>query len=261
MNTSNTQADRLRELLEFAQQSALLRANPIPDIARYGIFHEYEHAIANLPGLAFNKGTADDEDEIWLAIKRLQETPAPQPESILLKTWSDIPNSPFKEPTLRSHVEIQILINIGALPSRKTNAGFDPKQLMAFTSFERKKTVEEQFKVYIENIWKPWAAEEKRRRKTISLYARLFTLKQQLEGGIFDAQIEFVWGSGVAAWNMAGTQVVYPLVTRLVELSLNETTMEIEVRPRDIDPRIELDVYSIMNKGNRAAFNIMINLM
>jgi len=244
MNTSNTQADRLRELLEFAQQSALLRASPIPDIARYGIFHEYEHAIADLPGLVFNKGTSDDEDEIWLVINRLQESAAPHPESILLKTWIDLTNNPSKEPTLRSHVEIQTLINIGALPSRKTNPDFDPKQLMAFTAFERKKTVDEQFKAYTENVWKPWAAEEKRRRKAISLYVKLFTLKQQLEGGIIDAQIELVWGSGVAVWNMAGTQVVYPLVTRLVELSLNESTMEIEVRPRDIDPQVELDIYS-----------------
>src|SRR3990170_2865083 len=246
MNTSNTQADRLRQLLEFAQQSALLRASPISDIARYGIFHEYEHAIADLPGLAFNKGT-DSEDEIWLLIDRLIESPAPQPESILLKTWSDITNSPYKEPILRSHVEIKALINIGALYIPKNKPNFDPKQLMAFPAFDRKKAVEEQFKAYTENVWKPWAAEEKRRRKTISLYSKLFTLKQQLEGGIVDAQIELVWGSGVAVWNMAVTQVVYPLVTRLVELSLNELTMEIEVRPRDIDPRVELDIYSVQD--------------
>jgi hypothetical protein len=83
MNTSNMQADRLRELLEFAQQSALLRASPIPDIARYGIYHKYENAIADLPGLAFNKGAADGVDEIWVVIERLQESPVPQPESYL----------------------------------------------------------------------------------------------------------------------------------------------------------------------------------
>lgn len=245
MNSSTTQADRLRELLEFAQQSALLRASPIPDITRYGIFHEFEHAISCLPGLAFNRGSADGEEEIWLVIERLQEAPVPQPESILLKTWIESTNNPAKEPTLRSHVEIQALIEIGAFSTPKDTSNFDPRQLMALSSFDQKKAVEEQFKAYIENVWKLWAAEEKRRRRTISLYAKLFTLKQQLEGGIVDAQIELVWGSGVAVWNMAGTQVVYPLVTRLVELSLDESTMEIEVRPRDIDPRVELDIYSV----------------
>lgn len=245
MNTSNTQADRLRELLEFAKQSALLRQSPVPDVSRYGIFHEYEYSIADLPGLDFNNGTTDGEDEIWLVVKRLQESTAPQPESILLKTWIDLTNNPAKEPTLRSHVDIQTLINNGVITAPKNKSNFDPQQLLALTAFDRQKAVDEQFKAYLENVWKPWAAEEKRRRKTISLYAKLFTLKQQLEGGIVDAQIELVWGSGVAVWNIAGTQVMYPLVTRLVELSLNETTMEIEVRPRDIDPRVELDIYSV----------------
>lgn len=245
MKTSNIQSDRLRELLEFAKQSALLRQSPVPDVARYGIFHEYEHGIADLPGLDFNNGTTDGEDEIWLVVKRLQESSAPQPESILLKTWIDLTNNPSKEPTLRSHVDIQTLINNGVITTPKDKSNFDPQQLLALAAFDRKKAVDDQFKAYIENVWKPWAAEEKRRRKTISLYAKLFTLKQQLEGGIVDAQIELVWGSGIAVWNMAGTQVIFPLVTRLVELSLNETTMEIEVRPRDIDPRIELDIYSV----------------
>jgi len=35
------------------------------------ISHEYEHAIADLPGFAFNKGTADGEDEIELVSERL----------------------------------------------------------------------------------------------------------------------------------------------------------------------------------------------
>lgn len=238
-------AKRLLELLEFAQQSALLRASPISDITRYGIFHEYEHAIAGLPGLIINRNTSDGEDEIWLTIARLQESIAPQPDNVLLKSWSDISNSPSKEPTLRSHVEIQTLISIGALPSPKNTSNFDSKLLIAFADFDRKEAVEEQFKSYTENVWKPWAAGEKLRRKTISLYAKLFTLKQQLEGGIVDAQIELVWGSGVAVWNMGGTQVIYPLVTRLVEVSLNELTMEIEVHPRDIDSRVELDIYSV----------------
>jgi hypothetical protein len=75
------------------KQSALLRQSPVPGVSRYGIFHEYEHSIADLPGLDFNNGTADGEDEIWLVVDRLQESTAPQPESVLLKTWIDLTNS------------------------------------------------------------------------------------------------------------------------------------------------------------------------
>lgn len=237
-------AQRLKELIEFAQQTALLRASPVADISRHGVFLEYEHSIVSLPGLSFDVTQGDGDVETWLVVERLQESPVPKPGSVLLNTWIELANNPAKEPTLRSHVEFQKLLDIGALLFPKDKENFDPNQLVALDSFEHKKSLEDQFKTYVASVWKPWAMEEKRRRQTISLYAKLFTLKQQLEDGIVDTQIELVWGTGVAIWKMDGVQVSHPLITRLVEISLNETTMAIEVRPRDIDARVEVDIYS-----------------
>ena len=185
--------------------------------------------------------------ETWLIVDRLQESPAPQPTSTLLETWLELTNNPNKAPTLRSHVDAQTLLEIGAISLPVDITDFDPNQLIDFTLFDHKKTVEDQLKAYLENIWKPWAEEEKRRRRTITLYAKLFTLRQQLEGAIVDAQLELVWGAGIAVWNISGSQVSYPLVSRLVELSLNEATMAMEIRPRDVEPKIELDVYAAAN--------------
>ena len=42
--------------------------------------------------------------------------------------------------------------------------------------------------------------------------------------------------------------VRYPTVSRLVEVRLNSDTAQIEVRPRDVEPRLELDWYS--SQGN-----------
>lgn len=234
---------RLKELIEFAQQSALLRSNPVSDISNHRIFFEYEHNIANLPGLHFDV-SKDGENEIWLVIERLQESSVPQPESALLGVWIELTNNPNKEPALRDNIELQKLLNIGAILLPKEKKNFDPNQLISLNSFEQKKSVDDQLKAYIANVWKPWAAEERLRRESISLYAKLFTLKQQLEGGIVDAQLELVWGAGMVVWKMAGIQVLYPLITKLVELTLNESTMAIEVRPRDIDARFEIDIYS-----------------
>ena len=36
---------RLKELIEFAQQTALLRVTPIADVSRHGVFLEYEQDI------------------------------------------------------------------------------------------------------------------------------------------------------------------------------------------------------------------------
>jgi very-short-patch-repair endonuclease/transcription elongation GreA/GreB family factor len=239
-----TQQKRLFSLIEFAQQSALMRSNPVGDVAKHGIFHEFENSLLGLPSIHLDDSTPLGGD-IWLTIERLQESRAPKPESILFETWLEISNHPSKEPILRTHVEAQALAVIGALPiTPKDKADVTIEKLVALDSFTHRKDVESHFKSYLENVWKPWAEEEKRRRKTISLYAKLYTLKQQLEGGIVDSQLELVWGAGMAVWDMAGTRVAYPIITQLAELSLNESTMAIEIRPRDVEPRVEIDIYS-----------------
>ncbi|MHB1592353.1 MAG: hypothetical protein ACYCTW_12615, partial [Sulfuricella sp.] len=239
-----TQQERLFSLIEFAQQSALMRSNPVGDVAKHGIFHEFENNLLGLPGAHLDDSSPLGGD-IWLTIERLQESRAPKPESILLETWLEIFNHPSKEPILRTHVEAQALADIGALPvTPKDKTGATSEKLVALDSFSQRKDVESHFKSYLENVWKPWAEEEKRRRKTISLYAKLYTLKQQLEGGIVDSQLELVWGAGMSVWDMGGPRVSYPLITQLAELSLNELTMAIEIRPRDVEPRTEIDIYS-----------------
>jgi very-short-patch-repair endonuclease/Cdc6-like AAA superfamily ATPase len=238
---------RLKSLIEYAQQSALLRLSPQTEVSRHGIFAEHENGIRDLPGIHLNPQTDQDADEIWLVVDRLQESSAPVPESALLKTWLEVSNSPSKEPSLLPYVEAEKLIAIGAIVVPEGTIAFDPKQLTAFASLPKKENIEDQFKAYLTNAWQPWAAAEKRRRRTISLYAKLFTLKQQLEGGIVDAQLELTWGIGVAVWNMDKVSVSYPLITKLVELSLNEATMAIEVRPRELDPRIEIEIYSAVD--------------
>ncbi len=69
-------------------------------------------------------------------------------------------------------------------------------------------------------------------------------MKQQFEEGIVEKAIELTWGVGVVVWDHPDGKVTYPLITRLVELSLDETTGALEIRPRDVPPRLELDWYA-----------------
>ncbi len=205
-------------------------------------FYEYEREIANLPGLVFN-GT-DESKDTWLVIERLQESPSPHPNSNLLQVWLDLTNNPIKQPELRTHISAKALLDIGAIESQVDVFDFEPDQLISLEEYEQKLTVEDELKAYIDNTWKPWSIEENRRRQTISLYAKLFTMKQQLEGAIVDNAIELIWGVGLAVWKMPDSRLSYPLLTQQVELSLNETTMAIEIRPRDVEPKLELDFFS-----------------
>src|SRR3546814_4115350 len=79
------------------------------------------------------------------------------------------------------------------------------------------------------------------RTDTLVPYTTLF---RSIEGGIVESQLEIVWGVGLGVWKASTTTVSYPLIGRLVELSLNPITAALEVHPRDTDPRIELDWYA-----------------
>ena len=74
-----------------------------------------------------------------------------------------------------------------------------------------------------------------------------------MEGAIVEAQLELVWGVGLGCWNCGGTTVSYPLIAKLVEISLNPVTAAIEIRPREIDARVELDWYASVDNPGVAA--------
>jgi hypothetical protein len=251
----NTEKQRLISLIEFSQQSARLRAKPAATVATHGLFALYENELQGLPGIRLNDGGPESEDEIWLAVARLRETRPPEITSGLLLPWVQMTQGPYEEPQLRETVSGVNLIEAGThlsseTPNKENMPMIDPKATVILADYDKAAQIQAQFAVYITNKWRRWAQEEKLRRKVIRFYSQLFTLKQQLEGGIVEAQLELVWGVGLGIWNCNGTTVSYPLLGRLVEMSLNPETAEVEIRPRDADARLEIDWYaSVDNPG------------
>ncbi len=247
------QKDRLLSLIEFAQQSARLRNRPAITVAEHGLFALHEYRMRGLPGIRLNVSDADD--EIWLAVKRLYETKPPDITADVLRPWVQVTLNPNEEPKLLDVIDGATLINAETnLPSafgrKQDQSSLDIPKTFALSDYEKADQVGAHFAMYIEAEWRPWAKEEKLRRETIRLYAQLFTLKQQLDGGMTQSPLEIVWGVGVGIWHCDGTTVAYPLVTRGVELSLNAETAELEIRPRDVDARLEIDWYaSVDNPG------------
>jgi very-short-patch-repair endonuclease len=250
--------ERLISLLEFGQQSARLRSTPAHSVTQHGLFALYEHQLHGLPGIKLNVDGADSEDEIWLGVDRLHESDPPKITSPALQPWIHMTKAPDQEPRLLEAITGENLISAGSHRSslkpdltarERSKPPIDPRNKVLLANYQGAVYVKTQFEVYLEK-WRKWAEEERLRRKTIQLYAKLFTLKQRLEGGIVEAQLELVWGVGLGIWSVNGTAVGYPLVGRLVELSLNAETAAVEIRPRDIDARIEVDWHaSIDNPG------------
>ncbi len=236
--------ERLSSLIDFAKESAKLRGSPISDVTRYS-FYEYEHNLREMPGLHFN--AAGDEEEIWLSVERLHEKNAPTTNQPLLELWLKVSNDPSKEPTLKNSVEFSKLLDLGFVKTDTKNISFDTKRLITLQEFEKADEVFSQLKAYKTLQWLPWATEERKRRLTINLYGKLFTLKQQLEGSITDSSIEIAWGSGMCLWNMGGNKVVHPLITRLVDIVIDEISMAIEIRPRNVEAQLEIDIFTTID--------------
>ena len=95
--------------------------------------------------------------------------------------------------------------------------------------------------------WKSWAAAEQPRRMTIALYGDLFTLIHQMEAEQTSKPQELIWGIGVSSWELeAEKQQIpfeYPLLTQTMEITIDDQTMAIDLRPRATDTRVELDAF------------------
>jgi hypothetical protein len=211
----------------------------------------WEQDAQGRPGLHFNQSEPLTEREIWLAVERLHETPPPPCQSELLKPWLILSQGPETAPALKSSLlEAQVLEAEKLAKLAPLTEFTPPPSTVLLTDYVRAKDVRAAYQLYLDSKWKPWAEDEKQRRESIRLYAKLFTLRQQLEGGLVETPTELVWGVGQGIWNCEGSEVQYPLVAQTVEISLNPITSAIEISPREVEPRLETDWYaSVDNPG------------
>ena len=102
--------ERLFSLIEFAQQTAKLKARPAGNISQHNGFSLHEHQVQGLPGIHLNLGREEDNDDIWLRVERLHETIPPEIKSSILAPWIELTQGPESEPRLKEWVEILIYV-------------------------------------------------------------------------------------------------------------------------------------------------------
>lgn len=79
--------DRLLSLIEFSQQFAWLRGKPAATVGGNDLFALYLNELRGLPGIRISVNVPDSEDEIWLAIERLNESNPPDVANPVLQPW------------------------------------------------------------------------------------------------------------------------------------------------------------------------------
>ena len=220
-------ASQVLDLLNYIEQVEKLKTKPAFSVPTE-FFVAYQHELKGMPELQFNLQV--EGDDVWLRLPRLQEIAAPEPDDVL-RPWVTLPKSPEKFPELKNEVIV-----------------FEGKREISRERFEDHPEVRELFDWYVEFQWTPWAAAERPRRKSIARYNQLFSLQQAIASEGAETPLELAWGIGYASWKKEGfaTPVKHPLLVQPCEVTLNEKTFDLEVRPRDVEPRLEADCYAEM---------------
>ncbi len=220
-------APLILELLTYIEQVEKLKTKPAFSVPK-DYFAAFQHELKGLPGLQFNLQI--EGDDVWLRIPRLQEIAAPE-LSATLEPWVTLSRSPERQPELKSEVIF-----------------YEGKREVTRESLENHPEINVLFDWYVEYQWEHWATAERPRRATIARYSQLFSLQQVIASEGAETPLELVWGIGYATWKKdgIGTAVKHPLLVQSCEISLNEKTFDLEIRPRDVDPRLEADTYAAM---------------
>jgi very-short-patch-repair endonuclease len=202
-------------------------------------FRRYRGDIAGLPGIEFDIKISGD--HIWLRIPRLVAEPAPVPPTAhkALIRFSSSPNGP--SPWI-DDAALGRQVNRIVQSARMKGSRIDLAQVEA-----EQRTAAAQALTAYTTLWTHWATAEKPRRLTIALYGELFALMHQMEAEQTSQPQELIWGVGISSWQLKedNTTVAfeYPLLTQEMELSIDDRSMAIEIRPRATETRVELDAF------------------
>lgn len=208
-----------------------------------GAFLRRRKEVTGLVGVEFDIRV--ESDHIWMRVPRLAaEAPPSIPDAyravIILSLNPDGPPPSLDEKVVNWELNKAVQKQFADKNTDDPSVQDEIQQFRANWS-ERVRRALESYTA----TWKSWAVVERERRKTIALYGDLFALMHQIEAEQTSKPQEFVWGIGISTWRLSydkGTFAFeYPLLTQAVEISLDDRTMAIELRPRATDTRTEFD--------------------
>jgi very-short-patch-repair endonuclease len=191
--------------------------------------------IRGLPGVEMDIRV--EGDHIWMRVNRLEGIRPPKPSDWAVDLFR-ISDSPSGAAPAVDEAALQRRIN--------GDTANQPPERHEEIETDLRSRSDEALLQYCQ-LWEAWAAGERPRRKTISLYGDLFALKHQVEAEETAKPTEVVWGIGIATWEMSfdgsSFPFEYPMLTQAVEIAIDSRTMALEVRPRATNTRFEMDVF------------------
>lgn len=221
-STSDSVREKAASLFRFLREVVQLRTTSARSVAQY----ERDGRViwlADVPRepqclcAAWSHDEARDEAN-WLEVTRteLKHHPAP-PE--LLRPWldpADLADSDLAYPDLRESLPAALID-----PEADDDTGE--------VRFEDAPGVFDDWSRYIEDVWQPWAAADRRGRHVQALYNDLFSIHQTLLSR--GDEFELVVGWGLLQWRVGGHEIKRHLVTANAELSFESERGRMTVGP------------------------------
>ena len=174
MSTSAAVREKAASLFRFLREVVQLRTTSARSVAQYErdgqviwLADVPREPQLSLRGVAGRAGHGDE--ATWLEVTKCELRPHPAPPE-LLRPWldaADLADSDLTYPDLRESVPAGLI---------DPDAGDDGVEV----SFEDAPGVFDAWSRYVEELWQPWAAEDRRNRRVQDPYNDLFSIHQTL---------------------------------------------------------------------------------
>ena len=241
-STSAAVRENAASLFRFLREVVQLRTTSARSVAQY----ERDGRViwlADVPRephcicAAWSDEQAHADEGTWLEVTRSELRPHPAPPE-LLRPWldpADLANADLAYPDLRETVLAGLI---------DPDADDDGREI----SFEEAPGVFDAWSRYVEGVWQPWAAEDRRGRRVQALYNDLFSIHQTLLSR--GDEFELVVGWGLLQWRVGGHELKRHLVTAGAELSFESDRGRMTVRPlsEGIVLRLEQEMLEVTDR-------------
>ncbi|PPK59877.1 superfamily I DNA and/or RNA helicase [Malaciobacter marinus] len=257
----------VNNLLEYVKKLGELNQRTIFKIEEYKKPTSFEHFLKNKKGIYTNQINSENGDPIWLRIDRLKRNDPPAIEDDELKEWIRVSKDPNTQPQTKDMLvktltqkEVDEEISKGIVKEEDVKEPLKLKQQElklkdVVYRIENLPEVKKKIDNYIQNDWYKWHIKELPIRETIKIYEQFFNIHNTIHHGADEEQVELVWGTGMVRWNCQNHEMNFPLIEKLIDININNTTGAIEITPRIIEQKIQLTPF--VHLENRGTDNVV----
>ena len=252
---ATTTQQNITNLLRYAEEILKISERTISDLAKDAVLAVYEQDVVGLAGVTVNSG-----DGIWVRFARLHEIPPP-PTNPMFDDWIKKPTASriFERPELIDDRLIKISIESASDLAEAGLLAMDdvvrplgdesPDHIDVLLQLLNLPEFVAAFRSYVEGPWSDWVTSEQPRRRTITMYNRLYTVQQRMLALGDDVPEECVLGVGMTRWLHPLDRINIPLIEAAVELVLDPEDGSILITPRPQSPQLCLRAFDRLEIG------------